>query len=82
MMRIPFIAGNWKMYKTKKEALEFAEKFKQLYKDTDVKAAICAPYTLLDILKEAFKGTNIGVGAQNVHYEDQGAFTRNFSSNA
>lgn len=74
-MRIPFIAGNWKMFKTKKEALEFAEEFKTLYKDTDIKTAICAPYTQLDTLVGAFEGTNIGVGAQNVHFEDEGAFT-------
>ena len=74
-MRIPFIAGNWKMYKTRKEALEFAESFKQLYVDTDVKAAICAPFTQLDLLVEVFRGTGIGVGAQNVHFEDEGAFT-------
>ena len=78
-MRIPFIAGNWKMYKTKAEASEFAEAFKGLYKDTDIKAAICAPYTQLDILVEAFKGTGIGVGAQNVHYEEEGAFTGEIS---
>ena len=46
-MRIPFIAGNWKMYKTKKEALEFAEEFKKIYSGTDVKTAICAPFTQL-----------------------------------
>lgn len=74
-MRIPFIAGNWKMYKTKKEALEFAEEFKKLYGDTDVKAAICAPFTQLDTLVEAFKDTKIGVGAQNVHFKDEGAYT-------
>ncbi len=74
-MRIPFIAGNWKMFKTKKDAADFAEGFKALYKDTDVKAAICAPFTQLDTLKEAFAGTNIGVGAQNVHFEEEGAFT-------
>lgn len=74
-MRIPFIAGNWKMFKTKKEALKFAEEFKTLYKDTDIKTAICAPYTQLDTLVDAFKGTSIGVGAQNVHFEDEGAFT-------
>ncbi|SCJ83528.1 Triosephosphate isomerase [uncultured Eubacterium sp.] len=78
-MRIPFIAGNWKMYKTKKEALEFAESFKQLYKDTDIRAAICAPFTQLDTLVEAFRGTSIGVGAQNVHFEDEGAFTGEIS---
>lgn len=78
-MRIPFIAGNWKMYMTKKEALEFAEGFKTLYKDTDIKAAICAPFTQLEALVSAFSGTGIGVGAQNVHFEDEGAFTGEIS---
>lgn len=78
-MRIPFIAGNWKMYKTKKEALEFAEEFKKLYGNTDVRAAVCAPFTQLETLKEAFAGTGIGVGAQNVHFEDEGAFTGEIS---
>ncbi|MEE0741767.1 MAG: triose-phosphate isomerase [Emergencia sp.] len=78
-MRIPFIAGNWKMFKTKKEALAFAEEFKSLYRDTDIKTAICAPYTQLDTLVEVFKGTKIGVGAQNVHFEDEGAFTGEIS---
>ena len=74
-MRIPFIAGNWKMHKTVAEARAFAEEFKALYKDTDVKTAICAPFVHLALLKEAFAGTDIKVGAQNAHFEDQGAFT-------
>ena len=74
-MRIPFIAGNWKMYKNIAEAKAFAEEFKKLYHDTDVKVAICAPFTQLSALVEAFKGTSIGVGAQNVHFEKEGAFT-------
>jgi triosephosphate isomerase len=74
-MRIPFIAGNWKMHKTAAEARAFAEEFKALYKDTDVKTAICAPFVHLTLLKEAFAGTDIKVGAQNAHFEDQGAFT-------
>ena len=74
-MRIPFIAGNWKMHKTAAEARAFAEEFKALYKDTDVKTAICAPFVHLALLKEAFAGTDIKVGAQNAHFEDQGAFT-------
>ena len=78
-IRIPFIAGNWKMFKTKKEALEFAEEFKKLYRSTDIKTAICAPFTQLDTLKEAFAGTNIGVGAQNVYFEDEGAYTGEIS---
>jgi triosephosphate isomerase len=78
-MRIPFIAGNWKMHKTAAEARAFAEEFKALYKDTDVKTAICAPFVHLALLKEAFAGTDIKVGAQNAHFEDQGAFTGEIS---
>lgn len=74
-MRIPFIAGNWKMYKTVKEARLFAQEFKKLYHDTDVKTAIFAPFTQLQALKEELEGSGIGVGAQNVHYEKEGAFT-------
>lgn len=79
MFRIPFIIGNWKMYKTIEEAKKFALEFKELYKETDVRTAICAPATQLAVLKECFKGTNIGVGAQNVHYEREGAYTGEIS---
>lgn len=75
MMRVPFIAGNWKMFKNRVEAREFAEEFKKLYKDTDVQTAICAPFTDLETLVEAFAGTDIKVGAQNVHFADEGAYT-------
>ena len=78
-MRRPFIAGNWKMFKTKAEAIAFAEEFRELYKDTDVQTAICAPFTNLEALKEAFAGTEIKVGAQNVHFADEGAFTGEIS---
>ncbi len=74
-MRVPFIAGNWKMFKNRAEAREFAEEFKKLYKDTDVQTAICAPFTDLETLGEAFAGTDIKVGAQNVHFADEGAYT-------
>ena len=79
MIRIPLIVGNWKMYKTTAEAKAFAEEFSKLYKDTDVRAAICAPFTQLAALKEAFAGTNVKLGAQNVHFEDEGAFTGEIS---
>ena len=78
-MRVPLIAGNWKMYKTREEALEFAKRFRELYHDTDIRAAVIAPYTQLDVLAGAFKGSGIGVGAQNVHFEDEGAFTGEIS---
>ena len=63
------------MYKNADEARAFADEFKKLYHDTDVKAAICAPFPQLETLGEAFRGTGIGVGAQNVHYEKEGAYT-------
>ena len=63
------------MYKTMAEAKAFAEEFKKLYGNTDVKAAICAPLPQLSLLVKAFEGTGIGVGAQNVHFEKEGAFT-------
>ena len=74
-MRIPFIAGNWKMFKTGREVVTFAEDFKKLYQDKDVKTAVCAPYVYLGLLKNLFSGTKIKVGAQNAFYEDEGAFT-------
>lgn len=79
-MRIPFIAGNWKMNKTRTEAVAFAREFRNLYKDTDVKTAICAPFVHLETLKGIFDGTDIKVGAQNVHFEDSGAFTGEISA--
>lgn len=74
-MRKPFIAGNWKMFKTTKEAVAFADEFKKLYHDSDVTAAICAPFTQLAALKEAFGDCGVKVGAQNMHFEESGAFT-------
>lgn len=79
-MRTPFIAGNWKMFKTTKEAKKFADEFKKIYKASDVRVAIAAPYTQLETLVKAFKGTGIGVGAQNMHWEDEGAFTGEISA--
>lgn len=73
-MRKPIIAGNWKMNKTIKEGLEFIEEVKGKI-EGDVEVLICAPFTLLKDLKLATKGTNIKVGAQNMHYENSGAFT-------
>jgi len=78
-MRKPFIAGNWKMYKTIKEALVFAEEFKKIYEPSDVQVAVCAPFTQLSDLVRVFAGTGIKVGAQNMHYEKEGAFTGEIS---
>lgn len=78
-MRKPIIAGNWKMHKTIAEALEFVNDVKDKVNNDNVEAVICAPFTLLKDLKEATKGTNIKVGAQNMHFEEKGAFTGEIS---
>ncbi len=74
-MRIPLIAGNWKMYKTPAEAAEFCARFRELYRDTDVQAAILAPAVDIPQVAEAFKGTKVQYGAQNVYFEKEGAYT-------
>lgn len=73
-MRKPIIAGNWKMNKTIKEGLEFVEEIKGKT-ESKAEAVLCVPFTLLKDLKEATKGTDIKIGAQNMHFEDAGAFT-------
>ena len=80
-MREKFIAGNWKMYKTTASAKEFAEEFKKIYTPKDgMRVAICAPFTQLASLKEAFDGSGIGVAAQNVHFAEEGAYTGEIST--
>ena len=78
-MRKPIIAGNWKMHKTIAEALEFVNDVKDKVSNNEVEAVICAPFTLLKDLKEATKGTDIKIGAQNMHFEEKGAFTGEIS---
>lgn len=78
-MKLPFIAGNWKMNMSRTEAVAFAREFRKLYEGTDVQTAICAPFVHLESLKGIFDGTGIKVGAQNVHFEDSGAFTGEIS---
>lgn len=79
-MRKPIIAGNWKMNKTIDETIEFIDEVKNKLNNESVEAVICAPFTSLRDLKEATKGTNIKVGAQNMHYADCGAFTGEISA--
>ncbi len=74
-MRKPIIAGNWKMHKTIAEGVAFVNEVKDKVNNDKVEAVICAPFTLLKDLKEATKGTNIKIGAQNMHFEEKGAFT-------
>lgn len=74
-MRKPIIAGNWKMNKTLDEALKLVEELKPLVKNAKCDVVICPPYVCLSEVIKAVKGTNIKVGAQNMHYEESGAYT-------
>lgn len=78
-MRKPIIAGNWKMFKTVPEAVLFAQEVKGKAEIDGVESVVCAPFTNLPALIEAFKGTTIKVGAQNMHFEDSGAYTGEIS---
>jgi triosephosphate isomerase len=78
-LRKRLIAGNWKMYKTAAEALAFAEEFAPLTEGATSGIAVCAPFTSLAALTKAFAGTAVAVGAQNVHFEKEGAFTGEIS---
>lgn len=78
-MRKPIIAGNWKMFKTVSEAVAFVNEVKGKAEVDGVESVICAPFTNLPALVEAVKGTTLKVGAQNLHFEDNGAFTGEIS---
>lgn len=79
-LRKAVIAGNWKMNKTPAEAKELIEGIKPLVKDADCDVVVCVPYVDLSAALEATKGTNIGVGAENCHWEKSGAFTGEISA--
>jgi len=74
-MRKPIIAGNWKMNKTVSEAIALVKELIPLVKEAQAEVVVCPPYICLPAVKEALAGTNIRLGAQNVHWEDAGAFT-------
>lgn len=74
-MRKKVIAGNWKMNKNKQEAQAFMKEFIPLVADTQNEVVICAPYLDLNSLVEMTKGTNVKIGAQNMHWEENGAYT-------
>lgn len=74
-MRRKVIAGNWKMNKNPEEAKKFMEEFIPLVKDTESEVIICAPYIDLKCLIKHFKDSNVKIGAQNMHWEETGAYT-------
>jgi len=80
-MRIPFIAGNWKMFKTVQDAVVFVKELKISVKDiADVEIVVAPPFTAVHAVAEAARNTNIGVAAQDVYWEREGAFTGEVSA--
>ena len=74
-MRKAVIAGNWKMNKTPEEAVKVINELKPLVKDATCEVVICPTFVCLDAAIKAAKGSNIKIGAQNMHFEESGAFT-------
>ena len=74
-MRKKVIAGNWKMNKLPNEAIDFIQKLEPLVKDTKNEVILCVPYTDLFYSLLTAQDTNIKIGAQNMHFEETGAYT-------
>jgi len=75
-MRIPLVAGNWKMFKTVSEARQLVvELGKDLADIQGVQKVVCPPFTALLSVRAMLEGTDIGLGAQNMYWENDGAYT-------
>lgn len=81
-MRKKVVAGNWKMYKDKSETIELISGLKEKLSkfNSNVEVIVCPPFTSIEIAKELLKGSVIHLGAQNMHFEDEGAFTGEISA--
>lgn len=79
-MRKPIIAGNWKMNMTPSQAKELVTALIPLVKDAACDVVVCPPYVDIALVAELVKGTNIQVGAQNIHWAEKGAFTGEISA--
>ena len=79
-MRKPIIAGNWKMNKTPAEAVELVKGLIPLVKDAKCDVVVCPTAVCLPAVAEVIKGTNIKLGAQNVHFAEKGAYTGELSA--
>lgn len=79
-MRKPIIAGNWKMNKTADEATALINELRPLVADAKADVVVCTPATDLAAAAAAVRGSNIGLGAQNMDYHDSGAYTGEISA--
>lgn len=80
MARKKLIAANWKMNKTVPESVSFIDNFKNSIKSSKNETVICPAFASLNDVKKAIKGTKIKLGAQNMHFEEKGAFTGEISA--
>ncbi len=81
MARKKIIAGNWKMNKTPSEAVALIEELKPLVKNDEVDVVFCVPAIDIVPAMEATKGTNIQIGAENMYFEESGAYTGEIAPN-
>ena len=80
-MRMPFVAGNWKMFKTVHDAVVYAKEFKSLVKDVEyVEIVLAPPFTAIHAVAEAVRNTVVGVAGQDLFWEKEGAFTGEVSA--
>ena len=79
-MRKAIIAGNWKMNKTPSEGVKLVEELKPLVANADCEVVVCVPATNIWAVGQAIKGSNIKLGAENVHWAESGAFTGEISA--
>ncbi len=80
MARKKIVAGNWKMNMTPSEAVKLVEELKPLVASDDVEVVYCVPAIDIIPVAEAVKGSNVAVGAQNMYFEEKGAFTGEISA--
>lgn len=78
-MRRPIMAGNWKMNNTVSESIELVKGLIEKVEAVEKDFVVCPPYTALYTVSELIKGTNIKLGAQNIHFKEKGAYTGEIS---
>jgi triosephosphate isomerase len=79
-MRKPMLACNWKMYKTNEEARAFIQELKRQFRSNNLELVICSPFTALSTFTDQWdEDSSVRIGAQNMHFEDQGAYTGEIS---
>jgi len=79
-MRVPVIAGNWKMNKNNDETKKFIQEFEKLMGETEVEVVICPTFTSLASAAQMLSNSSVKLGAQNMSWEDEGAFTGEVSA--